>query len=78
MSTINLQKEWERIIKEVRDKPKCRVPYPKQVISMRDLLLFAEVLLAKIGNKEDALFNTIIYQKIMTEYYRQKACFKNI
>lgn len=72
MNNLNFKKEWKRIIKEVHDKPKCQTPYPKRVVFVRDLLLFAEVLLEKIGNKEDALFNTIIYQKIMAEYFRQK------
>lgn len=72
MTTLNLQKEWKSIVKEVHDKPKCATPYPKDVAQMRDLLLFAQVFLGKIGNNENVPFNTIVYQKIMAEYYRQK------
>lgn len=73
MKTINLQKEWKKITKEVHNKPKCKTPYPKKVVSVRDLLLFAQVLLEKIGNRENILFNTELYQKIMAGYYRQKS-----
>lgn len=72
MKTINLQKEWRRIIKEIHDKPRHKTPYPKKVVRVRDLLLFAEVLLGKIGNKEDVLLNSELYEKIMVEYYRRK------
>jgi len=76
MTKKQLQKEWEKIIKEVHDKPKCRTPYPKQVVLVRELLLFAEVFLAKIENKDNILFNSEVYQKVMAEYYRQKLCLK--
>ena len=74
MKTINLQKEWKKIIQEIHDKPKCQAPYPKQVVFTRRLLLFAEVFLEKIGNKENIPFNSELYQKVMAEYYRQKLC----
>ena len=73
MNKINLQKEWEKIVKEVREKPKCRVPYPKEVVFARRLILFAQVLLEKIGNKDNVSFNSELYQKVMAEYYRQKS-----
>lgn len=73
MRKINLQKEWENIIKEVRDKPKCKTPYPKEVVFRRRLLLFAQIFLEKIGNKEDVSFNNELYGKVMNEYYRQKS-----
>lgn len=46
-NNINLQKEWKKIIKEVHDKPKDKTPYPKKVVSARDLLLFAQLFLEK-------------------------------
>lgn len=73
MNSINLQNEWKRIVKEVHDKPKCATPYPKDVVQMRDLLLFVQVFLEKIGNKENVLFNTIICRKIIAEYSHQKS-----
>lgn len=72
MKNINLQKEWKIILKEVHDKPKCKTPYPKEVVRIRRLLLFAEVFLGKIGNKDNILLNTELYQKTMVEYRRQK------
>lgn len=76
MKTTNLKKEWKRIFQEVHDKPKCKTPYPKEVVRMRDLLLFAEVLLEKIGNNENILLNSELYKKIMPEYRRQKLYLK--
>jgi len=76
MNKKQLQKEWDRIIKEVHDKPKCRTPYPKQVVLVRELLLLAQVILEKLEDKENVLFNSELYQKTITEYYRQKAWLK--
>lgn len=73
MNKINLQKEWEKIAKEVHDKPKCMVPYPKEVVFERRLILFAQAFLEKIGNKDNVPFNSELYQKVMSEYYRQKS-----
>ncbi len=76
MAKQQLQKEWKKIIKEVHDRPNCKIAYPKQVVFIRRLLLFAEVLLEKIENKENVLFNSVLYQRVMAEYYRQKLCLK--
>lgn len=76
MTKKQLHKEWKKIIREVHDKPKCITPYPKKIVFVRELLLFAQVILGKLEDKENVLFNSELYQKIMTEYYRQKAWLK--
>ena len=76
MTKKQIQKEWGKIIKETHSKPKCSIPYPKQVVFARGLLIFAQALLDKIENKQNILFNSELYQKIITEYYRQKLCLK--
>lgn len=73
MSTVNLQKEWRNIAKEIHDKPKCQTPYPKEIVFMRRLLLFAQIFLEKVGDKNNVPFNSELYQKVMAEYYRQKS-----
>jgi len=73
MTKKQLQKEWNKIITEVHDRPKCRTPYPQEVVLARELLLLAQVLLGKLEDKENVLFNSELYQKTITEYYRQKA-----
>ncbi len=70
MTKNQLQKEWKKVIKEIHGAPKCEVPYPKQAVFARELLLFAQVYLSKIKNKENILFNSELYQKIMKEFYR--------
>ena len=76
MTKKQLQKEWNKIITEVHDKPECITPYPEKVVFVRELLLLAQVLLGKLEDKENVLFNSELYQKTVTEYYRQKACLK--
>lgn len=74
MTKKQLQKEWNKVIKEVHCKPKCQSPFPNPVARARELLLFAEVALAKIENDGKPEFYQELYKKIMPEYYRQK-CF---
>lgn len=76
MTKKQSQKEWDKIITEIHDKPKCRTPYPERVVFVRGLLLFAQVLLGKLEDKENVLLNSALCQKTVTEYYRQKAWLK--
>jgi len=76
MTKKRLQKEWKKIISEVHDKPKCQTPYPSEVVRVRELLLFAEVILGKIETRDKVTFHEELYEKIMPEYYRQKLCLK--
>lgn len=72
MNKKHLKKEWKLVLEEIHTKPKCRTPYPKQVVSMRELLLCMEVHLGNIGNNENILFNSTNYKLIKDEYFRQK------
>lgn len=72
MTKKQLQKEWNKIIKEAHYKPKCQSFYSPIVVRARELLLFVEVALAKIENDEKPEFYQELYKKIMPEYYRQK------
>ena len=72
MNQKNLQKEWQKLIKEINDKPKYHAPYPPQVVFTGELLLIAQAILEKIEGGQNRLFSTVLYRKIMAEYYRQK------
>ncbi|MBU3925514.1 MAG: hypothetical protein V1732_05475 [Patescibacteria group bacterium] len=72
MKAGQLKKEWNKIIKEVHDKPKCKTPYSRQIVFIREQLLFAEILLGKIEKRENSSLNNSLYKIIMAEYYSQK------
>lgn len=76
MTKKQLQKEWKRIIPEVHNKPKIKTPYPKKVVSARELLLIAQAILQKIENRQQMRFHEGIYNKVMKEYNIQKLCLK--
>lgn len=67
--------EFKRITKEVHDKPKCKTPYPKNIVRIRELLLFAEVELSNIlGAKKDKdkkleAFHIDLYKTIIKQYF---------
>ncbi|MDD5144856.1 MAG: hypothetical protein PHW72_01910 [Candidatus Pacebacteria bacterium] len=67
----NFQKEWQKISSETHEGPEYKPPYPKRTILTRELLLCAQVILGKIENKEEILFNNALYEKVMNEYYHQ-------
>jgi len=69
---MNLRKEWDNLIEEIHDKPKCRTHYPKQVVFVRELLLIAQIILMRIELGQNVLFNRKIYRKVMSEYFHQK------
>lgn len=73
MGMKQLEKEWNKIIQEVHNKPKCGTPYPPQVVFLKELLLFAGALLGKIGRRENLSPNNSLYKKIMMEYYKRKS-----
>lgn len=77
MSKLNLKKEWERLTYKVHEnKPKIDGPYPPAVVKRRELLLYAEVLLAQIAGarkEKDSLWEhieTANYKEVMSNYYR--------
>lgn len=76
MTKKQIQKEWRKIVKEVHDKPKYMTHYSKKVVFVRELLLIAKVFLAKIEREDNLPLNNDLYQRVMSEYYRQKPCLK--
>ena len=76
MTKQQLQKEWKRIIKEVHNKPKCQSPYPIEVVRVRELLLYAEVILGEIETVDKPAFYEELYEKIILKYYQQKICLR--
>jgi len=66
MTKREIQKGWERIrLETLENKPKIEGSYPKGVTRMRELLLFAQVALGKIGAGENIALNEKLYQKTM-------------
>jgi len=74
MTKQQIKKEWKKIIAEIRNKPDIDGPYPADVATVRKLVIFAEVALAKIGVGEDVDCNTDFYQVIMKRYFECKKC----
>jgi len=72
MKKSKLQQKWKEIRHESITTPKCKAPYPAEVVRTRELLLYSQVLLGKIGMGEDLDFHEELFEKIMTEYYKQK------
>ena len=69
---MNFQKEWLNITDEIHGEPECRTPYSRKIVLTRELLFLAQVILAQIELGKNVLFNGKVYQKIMSEYFRQK------
>jgi|GEM_PF-2586417 len=76
MTKKQLQKEWGRITSEIHEKPKYRTPYYQKIVRVRELLLHAQTILCEIETKYKAVHYEKLYQKIISEYYRQKKCLK--
>jgi len=76
MNQKNLRKEWQKLTEEINDKPKCKTPYPSQVVFTRELLLIAQAILEKIEGGQNRLFSKVLYQKVMADYYRQKLSYR--
>jgi hypothetical protein len=69
MTKREIQKEWERIgFETLENKPKIESPYPRAVMRMRELLLFAQVALGKVEAGENIVFNEELYQKTVSVY----------
>ena len=74
MTKQQLQKAWQKIRYEIiHNKPNLRIPYPPKVVRMRELLELAGVVLGKIESHNKSNFHQKLYEKIMSEYNRQKA-----
>lgn len=74
MTKKQLQKEWERNKHEIHyQKPRIDGPYPKEVVSLRNWLMIAQVLLGKIGTKpHDGWILEMAYKKLMIMYKQDK------
>lgn len=70
--------EFERLNKEIDDKPKCKTPYPYDIIKTRELLLIAQVLLSQVLDAKKAedkfreSFLTMIYKLTLRQYFSCK------
>lgn len=68
-----IRNEWRKLISEItQNKPNIKGVYPSSIIRNRELLLFAQVELAKIETGKNIKFHTEAYQTIMKHYFKQK------
>lgn len=73
MTQKQLQKEWRKISFEtVENKPNFNGRYPSNIVRIRELLLLAQIELAKIETEKDNTFHIKIYQNIMNYYQSKK------
>ena len=72
MKRINVKKQWEVIKRELFiNKPK-KIPYLKNIVRKRELLLFAQCFLSDYEtaiNNEDKLKSELAYIKTMEAYF---------
>lgn len=71
MTKQQLQKEWQRITFEIKNKPKINTFYSLGIVRMRELLLLSQVELEKIETGENKKFHTELYQTTI-KYYQSK------
>lgn len=74
MTKSQIQLAWREVIKETRRIPnwdilKRNSRQYKKVVMLRELILFCQVLLAKIETKENLAFNSLIFKKTF-DFYR--------
>lgn len=76
MDDKQLQKAWEEISFEIINVPRIKTPYPSEIVLMRELLLFAQIILEKVEENKGPVFYERLYKKIMYQYYKQKKWLK--
>ncbi|MDI6788137.1 MAG: hypothetical protein QME51_07185 [Planctomycetota bacterium] len=70
--------EFKRITKEVHSKPKCKTPYPYNIVKTRELLIIAQVLLSRVLDAKKVKDNlresflTKIYKLTLKQYFSCK------
>lgn len=70
MNRQQIEKEWPKIkFETLHNKPDVVGAYPPEIVATRELLLFAQVILAEIGAKKNTRFNTELYRIVMNCYY---------
>ena len=72
MENLKLQEKWKEITREINIIPNFNVPYKKEIIATRELLLFAQLILSKIEMGDNINFHENLFSKIMSKYYKQK------
>jgi hypothetical protein len=72
MTKSQIQSAWKKVISETHKRPKLGVILKDKNISrLGDLLLFTQILLNKIEQKENIAFNEMIYKKTINFYCLQ-------
>lgn len=76
MTKSQIQLAWGKVIKETHKTPdwdslKRNSKQYKKVVMLRELILFCQVLLRKIGTGENTAFNAIIFKKTLNFYCAQ-------
>ncbi|MBM3251271.1 MAG: hypothetical protein FJZ11_00615 [Candidatus Omnitrophica bacterium] len=75
MTLKQIDKEFKVIKSEIYKRPQVETPYPKEIVSRRELLLFAQVQLSKIirakqsKNIKEELFYTELYETTIRHYF---------
>lgn len=74
MTKKQLQKEWEKNKFEVRHQaPKIDGPYPKEIANLRQLIIFDQVILARIPNNSyDGFIMEVAHKNLMKIYEQNK------
>ena len=76
MTKSQIQSAWKRVIEETHKLPnwdelKRNPKRYQEVVILRELILFCQMLLRKIEAEENTAFNTIIFRKTMNFYRTQ-------
>ncbi|KKW11589.1 MAG: hypothetical protein UY50_C0010G0014 [Parcubacteria group bacterium GW2011_GWA2_49_9] len=76
MTRSQIQSAWKKVLKETQRVPNWDIltrssKQYKKVVMLRELLLFCQVLLGRIGEEQNATFNSIIFKKTFNFYRTQ-------
>lgn len=76
MTKSQIQSAWERLTKEIHKIPDWKAlrrnsERYRKVVMLRELILFCQVILGKIGAGEDTAFNAVIFKKTVNFYCAQ-------
>jgi hypothetical protein len=78
MNNIQIDMEFTKINSELNEKCRFKIPYPKDVVRMKELLLAAQVDLAELlyakrnKNKEKEALHTVQYKTKIKQYFSCK------
>jgi len=76
MTKSQIKKSWEKVIDETHKLPNWEIikknkEQYQRVVSLRELLLFCQVLLNKIESGENNALNSLIFNKTINFYCEQ-------